>query len=247
MKRTIALLLVVLAPSALLPQNAGLTPPVSHPTVVSRDPFAADRAQAADAERAWLAVQERLDSDVDGADPCVDAGRLITAAKDAAFRALTLKADYYRKHLEHQKNNSGTLANISADRAGLRQEIDRDLRAADRLQADLEQRRRQLPNEPGNPGSEKAVRSLNQLLSNTSARIENLRTALQRWDEAEDYTRQARELVREREEVVRQAQLLLSSESLLWQSFYDARIHRQRLTYFKECEVFDQFSRRLPE
>jgi chromosome segregation ATPase len=248
---TLLVLLLNLADRPAFGQNASSPDPsATSPSAVaapaaSRDPYMEERKQAGEAERAWMALEERLGSDLASADPCQEVEKVIRAAKDAAFKALSLKAEYYRKHLEHHQNTSASLAKVSADRAGLRQEIERDLRAAERMQTEIEQRRQNLATgERSDAGLNSAQRALNQLLNNTAARVENLRAALLRWNEAEDYTRQARELAHERAEAVRQAQLLLLSENSLWDSYYDSRLARHQLTYLQECEEFTPFATR---
>lgn len=193
------------------------------------DPYRELHEKAQAAENIWLPMQDRLEDDLLQADPCTTAKDLIQRSKDAAFEALTCKISYYKAHLDHQQDNYARYAKISADRGSLRREIEQDLRTAERMLADLRARRQRLAasGESSGVAVQRAAEPLDRLILTTTTRVENLRLALVRWNEGEDYTRQARELAQSRENALKAVQELITSESMLWQAYYEAREARR--------------------
>jgi hypothetical protein len=237
MKTTLTIISILLSAAVLVAQPATAAvqqessqPPAVGPAVSGQrgdyDLFRDARAEADAAERAWLTVQERFEDDLVRLDVCSDeATQLVHKTRDGAYRALTLKADYYQKHRQHHRDNYDTYQKLSADRVTMRKEIEGDLRIAQRLLADLQERRRRLQESEQTAGIEakRATDALEQLTQNTNGRVENLRSALLRLDEGQDYLRKATDLARRQEAAIVAAHDLLASESSLWQAYYDAR------------------------
>lgn len=234
--------------AAVNPNSASLPAAIRS---LSSDMFSDLRNSASISESEWLQLQGDLDYALAGGAACAeDTFSSIARTKDAAFRALSLKAEYYKKYRDFHAADFKRFSQIAAGRMALRQDIESTLANAQQQASDVQRRRMQLQAASRDSGksAEESVKVLDQMVIEFGTKAENTRAALKRWDDAQGYTAESRRLAAEAEDAVRRLQEVLESESLLWQSYYDAYEARQHLSCQRtRQESMRPFANRRPE
>lgn len=215
-----------------------------------RDPYCNLWREVQQKDAEWRQIDEGLEMSLARLTPCspetLDA---LQQVKQAMSQSFAKQGEYYRKWRELAQGDGQLFARLLAERGSLRTEIETSMAQVERQLADLEKRKVALAQAIQGSGAEtdgKEMRALNALIESSRERVENLYGALRRWEEAERYNVQSMRNLQELEERIDLMQHLLLSESLHWQSYYEAREARVRLQCVNDREPQRPIRRRPP-
>jgi chromosome segregation ATPase len=253
MFRTFLMSVLLVVPAFALPQESEPVPPAPPSKTsasVSADPFADARRAALDAESQWLEANETLKPHLAELPACSqERTQAVQQVRDLAFDAIARKGDYYKKYRDLLRDQLRLYQKSTADLGVFRGELEGMASAAEESLSDLQRRKTDLKQSSKASGAsaEAAVKPLDDLISSTQDRIENLRRSFAQVDEAERYGKQSNEVADALSQSIEQAQLLLQAESALWQAFYAALEARMWLACaVNHRNVFRPFETRRP-
>jgi chromosome segregation ATPase len=250
---TLTLWMLFTAPALTLAQEAppvAAQPPAKSSAPTAAEPFADDRRAALDAESQWQEANEALKSRLAELPPCgPERDQAIQQVRDLAFNALARKADYYKKYRDLLGNELRTYQKSGADLDSFRAELQSMASSAEESLADLQRRKAELQQSAKADGAsaDAALKQLDDLISSTEGRLENLRRSFAQADEADRHTKDSRRVVQSLSESIRHAQLLLDAESALWDAYYRALEARVDFDCaLKHRDGFRRFETRRP-
>lgn len=253
MFRTFLIFVLLVESAFAVPQETAPTsfaPSSKAGASVDADPFAGARRAALDAESQWLEANEALESRLAELPPCgPERDQSIQQVRDSAFNALARKADYYKKYLDLLGNRLRTFQKSGADLDSFRAELQSVASSAEDSLTDLQRRKAELQQSAKADGAsaDAALKQLDDLISSTQERLENLRRSFVEADKADRYTKDSKRVAQSLSESIRNAQQLLDAESALWDAYYRALEARVDFDCtLKYRDVFRRFETRRP-
>jgi small-conductance mechanosensitive channel len=250
---TVAFWMLFVTPALTLAQQAppvAAQPPAKSRAPTAAEPFADDRHTALDAEAQWLDANDGLKSQLAELRPCSDERKqAIHMVRDLAFDAIAHKGNYYKKYYDLLQDHIRLYKKTNADMGVFREELEGLASSAQDSLNDLQRRKAELQESAKASGTsaDAALKQLDDLISSTKDRLENLRRSFKQAADADRYSKDSRQVAQSLSDSIMHAQLLLDAESALWDAYYRALEARVDLDCaVKHRDWFRRFETRRP-